>query len=118
MASAHATGSPNRRACELVLRHIWCGGDDANDAARLADLAQRIAPSVSPDDAAVKQALRDATDEAIAKGVFGVPTVEVDGRTFWGVDALPMLTAYLGGDPWFDGPAWAAEAAPRDGVRR
>jgi 2-hydroxychromene-2-carboxylate isomerase len=118
LASAHDTGTPNRRACELVLRHIWRGGEDANDAARLADLAQRIAPTVTPDDPGVKQALRDSTDAAIAKGVFGVPTMEVDGRMFWGVDALPMLSAYLAHDPWFDGPTWQAEAEPRDGVHR
>jgi hypothetical protein len=47
--------------------------------------------------------------------VFGVPTIEVDGRLFWGVDALEMLAAFLRGDPWFDGPAWqrAAVAPPR-----
>ena len=44
----------------------------------------------------------------MARGVFGVPTCEVDGRLFWGLDALPMLRAYLRGDPWFDGPGWSA----------
>jgi 2-hydroxychromene-2-carboxylate isomerase len=118
MASAHDTGTPNRRTCELVLRHIWRDGADANEPARLAQLAQRLAPAVGPDDANVKQALRDSTDAAIARGVFGVPTIEVDGRLFWGADALPMLTAYLAGDPWFDGPTWDREGAPRAGIRR
>jgi len=31
-----------------------------------------------------------------------VPTFELDGRLFWGLDALPMLRAYLDGDAWFD----------------
>jgi hypothetical protein len=31
-----------------------------------------------------------------------VPTFTVDGRNFWGFDALPMLRAYLQGDAWFD----------------
>jgi 2-hydroxychromene-2-carboxylate isomerase len=113
-ASALATGAPNRRACELVLRHIWCHGADANEPARFAELAR----SIAPDEPSVKQSLRDSTDLAISRGVFGVPTIEVDGRLFWGVDALPMLTAFLLGEPWFDGPAWAREAAPRAGVRR
>jgi hypothetical protein len=34
--------------------------------------------------------------------VFGVPTVEIDGRLFWGFDALPMVAAHLRGDPWFE----------------
>jgi hypothetical protein len=50
--------------------------------------------------------------------VFGVPTVELDARRFWGLDSLEMLAACLRGDPWFDGPAWDAAAAPRSGVQR
>ncbi|MFO3797356.1 MAG: 2-hydroxychromene-2-carboxylate isomerase, partial [Anaerolineales bacterium] len=33
----------------------------------------------------------------------------VDGRVFWGFDALPMLRAYLDGDAWFD-TQWEATA--------
>ena len=50
------------------------------------------------------------TDEAIAQGVFGVPAMVVDGKVFWGFDALPMLRACLLGDTWFDGAAWDAVA--------
>jgi 2-hydroxychromene-2-carboxylate isomerase len=117
-ACAPAGGTPNRHACERVLRHVWQGGADANEPGRLAALAQALGPRVAADDAQVKQALKDATAEALARGVFGVPTIEVDGRLFWGFDALPMLAAYLRGDPWFDGPAWDAQAAPRPGITR
>ena len=55
---------------------------------------------------------------AIARGIFGVPTVEVDGRLFWGVDSLEMLVAYLRGDPWFDGPGWQASRTTIPGVVR
>ncbi len=118
LACAPAGGTPNRYACEQVLRHIWQGGLDANDPQRLAALTQALAPRVAPDDAAVKQALKDATADAIARGIFGVPTLEVDGRLFWGVDALPMLAACLRGEAWFDGPAWAREGEPRAGIQR
>ena len=111
-------GTPNRRACELVLRHIWQGGGDANDAARLAALTQQLAPTLVPDDPQVKQGLRAATENAVAQSVFGVPTVEADGRMFWGLDALPMLAAFLQGEAWFDGPAWSREGSPRAGVKR
>jgi 2-hydroxychromene-2-carboxylate isomerase len=37
---------------------------------------------------AVKQTLRDLNDEALAAGVFGVPTVLVGGELFWGDDRL------------------------------
>lgn len=47
-----------------------------------------------------KERLRRHTDEAIAAGVFGVPTVLVGGELFWGVDALEGLEAFLDGrDP-------------------
>ena len=118
LACAPAGGTPNRRACEAVLRHIWVGGRDANDADRMAALTQELAPHLAPDDASVKQALKDSTAEALARGVFGVPTIEFDGRLFWGLDALPMLAGCLRGDAWFDGPAWDEEGAPRAGVQR
>lgn len=118
VACAPEGGTPNRRACEAVFRHVWTGGGDANDAARLATLTSELAPQRDPSGDAVKQALKEQTARAVACGVFGVPTVEVDGRLFWGVDALPMLSDFLRGDPWFDGPAWDAAARPRPGITR
>jgi 2-hydroxychromene-2-carboxylate isomerase len=110
---------PNRRTVELVMRHVWRGGGaDANDPARLAALREQLAPTREPDSAEVKTELRATTDEAIALGMFGVPTFALDGRLFWGVDALPMLRAALQGDVWFDGPAWDEAAASRPGVVR
>ena len=111
--------TPNRWQCERVFHHVWrSGGADANDSQRLAALREALAPTRDPDGEAVKQRLKDRTAEALAKGVFGVPTVEVDGRLFWGLDALEMLAAYLKGDAWFDGPDWDAAATPRPGIVR
>ena len=103
-------GTINRFVAGTVLRHVWLGGHDALDPARLDALAQALAEQSRPD-ADAKALLRANTDEAAARGVFGVPMFEVDGRLFWGLDGLPMLRAYLDGDAWFDGPAW--DAAPR-----
>lgn len=47
-----------------------------------------------------KERLRRATADAIANGVFGVPTVIADGELFWGVDSLDLLETFLlGQDP-------------------
>ena len=46
-----------------------------------------------------------------------VPTLAVDNKLFWGLDALPMLAAYLSGDPWFE-DAWPGVASVAQGVRR
>ena len=43
----------------------------------------------------VKDALRENTEEAIARGVFGVPTFVLDGELFWGEDLTDMLLDYL-----------------------
>ncbi|HEX7664027.1 MAG TPA: 2-hydroxychromene-2-carboxylate isomerase [Polyangiaceae bacterium] len=47
---------------------------------------------------AIKDRVRERTDEAIARGIFGVPTTLVDGELFWGVDSLPHLEAHLRGE--------------------
>ena len=44
-----------------------------------------------------KWRVRKQTDEAIAKGVFGVPTMIAGDQMFWGVDSLGHLERYLGG---------------------
>ena len=108
----------NRRTVEAVMRHAWRGGADASDAARLQALARELAPARDAASADVKAELRAATDAAIARGVFGVPTFEIDGRLFWGFDALPMLRAALLGNAWFDGPDWDTAGQRRPSVQR
>ncbi len=44
---------------------------------------------------AVKDALRDNTEEAIRLGIFGVPTFAIGGELFWGVDMTDLLLEYL-----------------------
>ena len=109
---------PNRRVVEALMRHVWRGGADPADAARLAALTRELAPARDPSSDEVKAELRANTDAVIARGVFGVPTFELDGRLFWGLEALPMLRGALQGDAWFDGPTWDEAARPRPGVQR
>lgn len=112
-------GQPNRYVCETLFKHVWVGGGDAADADRLAAITQQLAPRRDPADEAVKVQLRAHTEEAIRRAVFGVPAFEVDGKVFWGLDALPMLRAYLQGDAWFDGPDWdAPRTLPAGAVRQ
>lgn len=117
-ATAEPGQTPGRYAVERVLRHVWRGGADAADPQRLAALTAELAPGRDPGADEVKAELRAATDAAIARGVFGVPTMAVDDKLFWGLDALEMLVGYLDGDAWFDGPGWAAAAALPAGVKR
>jgi 2-hydroxychromene-2-carboxylate isomerase len=108
---------PNRYVCEILFRHVWQGGQEASDPVRLQALTEQLKPAYLPDSDAVKARLKANTAEAIALGVFGVPTLEVDGKLFWGLDALPMLQAYLAGDAWFE-CAWDAAATVAVGIKR
>ena len=118
---AVATGSDglaNRYVCETVFRHVWRGGAEAASAERLQALTDTLKPIRDAADPAVKVQLAANTQSAIAAGAFGVPLFMVDGKPFWGFDALPMLRAYLEGDSWFAGPQWDAAATTGVGVRR
>jgi 2-hydroxychromene-2-carboxylate isomerase len=117
-ACAPEASTPNRLAVETVLRHVWVGGADANDPERLAALTRLLVLQRDPAAPEVKNSLRQATDAAVQRGLFGVPAFELDGRLFWGFDALDMLAGALRGDPWFDGPAWEREGRARPGLVR
>lgn len=103
-------GQVDRQVAEQIFRFLWRTGGDAGDARRLAELAERLQPQRDPASEAVKAALRANTDAALERGLFGVPTIEVDDKLFWGLDSLPMLRAYLEGDAWFDSGDWEAAA--------
>lgn len=111
-------GLPNRYTTEKLFHHVWRGGRDAQDPQRLQSLSDLLKPALDPNTAAVKDLLKAHTELAISKGVFGVPTFEVDGKLFFGLDALPMLAAYLKGDAWFQGPNWdVSECLPKGSIR-
>ena len=112
------SGQPNRHVCEAVFKHVWCGGLNPTDPDRLAELTQRLQPARSPDSDEVKDILRHNTEQAIADGVFGVPSIQADGEMFWGLDALPMLREYLQGDDWYRSPAWTSAVDVPAGIQR
>jgi 2-hydroxychromene-2-carboxylate isomerase len=117
-----SAGACNRYITESLLRHVWQSGVesgvDATDPARLQALVEQLKPQRAIDDASVKAELKANTEAAIAQGVFGVPTMYVDDQLFWGLDALPMLRAYLLGDAWFDSAAWKEAGARPVGIER
>jgi 2-hydroxychromene-2-carboxylate isomerase len=115
--ACEAQDAPNRYVCETLFRHVWQGGLEATDPVRLAALTAQLGPARGVNSDEVKAQLKANTDEALQRGVFGVPTLVVDDKLFWGLDALPMLQAYLSGDPWFD-RQWDVVASVAQGIRR
>ena len=71
---------------------------------------------------ACKQRLRDRTQAAIERGVFGVPTFEVCGELFFGFDDLPYLEMVLSGEDPLDaakrGAEWATGPPVPSSMRR
>ena len=75
---------------------LWTTGAEPSDPAAFAALAKNLGVDEARLAAAdVKDALRRSTDHAIVRGVFGVPTYEVDGELFWGADAIGFVNAFL-----------------------
>ena len=110
-----------REATSAVFDALYATGADPEAPATWRGVAQTLGvadPDALIETRKVKQQLRDNTDAAIAAGVFGVPTILVGDRLFWGEDSLPMLTAYLSGDPVFDTPQMQAARRVRLGAQR
>lgn len=96
-----ASAKPLARA---LLHAYWHDGVDLSPPASLKSLAPPpldgealVAATQGPD---ASQALRDAVDASLAAGVFGSPTVRVDGELFWGVDKLEDVAHWLATGGW------------------
>lgn len=109
-------GMPNRYVCETLFRHVWEGGQDAADAQRLQALTAELAPARDPGSDEVREQLKAYTEDAIAQGVFGVPSYAVDGKVLWGLDALPMLRDAVAGGAWFECADWDRAAQLPSGI--
>lgn len=102
-------GTVNRYVTERIFRHVWEGGAEALEPARLNALQQQLQEQIrSGEDVNLqaKEWLRSNTQTASTQGVFGVPAFEVQGEVFWGLDSLPMLRDFLDGHPWFQTEGW------------
>lgn len=104
-----------------VFAALWTRGADPEDPAVWRKLVEQLGvPDAEQRIAApeVKAQLRANTEAAVKRGLFGVPTLMIGDRLFWGLDALPMARACLAGDPGLDTPAMQAARRTRVGVTR
>ncbi|MNV59264.1 2-hydroxychromene-2-carboxylate isomerase [compost metagenome] len=85
-------------AVDILFNWIWRDGRAADSPAALAlpgamlDVADVAAAVSAP---SVKEQLRQNTEAAIAAGVFGVPTLAIDGELYWGNEAHGLMQAVL-----------------------
>ncbi len=78
---------------------------DISDSGIVADIAaslgvDRAAFMAGIELPATKAKVKEVTDEAIARGVFGSPFIFIDGEPFWGNDRLDMVDQWLATGGW------------------
>jgi 2-hydroxychromene-2-carboxylate isomerase len=99
---------------ERLFRACWEEGRDLSDRSVLEELLGRPLS----DDLAIKNELKALTDDAIARGVFGVPSFEIQGEIIWGSDRLKDALALAEGTGFVDEARIERVGARRAGVVR
>jgi len=111
----------SKEAVHAIFRFVWRDGRlpdlpiewaELVETLRIDDAAARIASQE------VKDELRRNTDEAIGRGVFGVPTLGIGSELFWGVDATQMAIDFVAAGSRFPDPEFARVAALPVGATR
>ncbi len=88
-----------------IFRFIWRDGRDPSTTQGFLALCKHIGLPDGPaliESEETKAQLRRNTDDAIALGVFGVPTFRLNEQLFWGEDALPMVLYCARTPNWLD----------------
>ncbi len=108
-------------AVHRMFRFVWQQGRLPDLPIEWAELANELGvpdAQVRIADPAVKEALRRNTDEAIARGVFGVPTLAIGDALFWGLDATEMARDFVAAGGRLDDPEYERVANLPEGVQR
>ena len=108
--------APNRiEAIDAIFAHIWEYGRAADSIEALADVARELgiidpAAAIARDE--VKRELLANGEEAMALGLFGVPTLRVRDELFWGNDATELALAYRDDENALDAEMRRVDAIP------
>lgn len=89
---------PSLEQARIASRFVFHEGGDPSTEEGLRELGRRLevpAAQVLAAAPSAKDKLRANTDEALARGVWGVPTLFINGEIFWGADSFPMVLDYL-----------------------
>lgn len=88
-----------------VYRAFFVDDRDISDAAVVGAIAREV--GIDPTELAarvqqpeIKERLKAQVDQAIQAGIFGAPTIIVDGELFWGNDRIPQVERWLAQGPY------------------
>lgn len=104
-----AVGPPYLPLTEAFFRAYWVDGVDLSRTEGVAAVLRGAGYDPAPilaaaETEAVKEELRQRTDRALAKGVFGAPAYFVGETLYWGQDRLDEVRRALGGPVPEDAP--------------
>ena len=88
-----------------IFRFIWREGRDPSSDEGFEQLCERVGIAHGEsliEEESVRAQLRRNTNDAVAMGVFGVPTFWMNKQLFWGEDALPMVLYCARSPNWLD----------------
>jgi 2-hydroxychromene-2-carboxylate isomerase len=94
-----------KRFAQRIFTRLWVDGRDITSPEAVAEEAAALDVDVNALLTAIampegKQALHDAVEFAVARGVFGVPFFIADGEPIWGCDRFWMLEHWLAHGSW------------------
>ena len=92
-ATARAFAHAAYRALFVDDRDISAPETVLDIAAELGVERERLAAAIASPE--IKERLKNEVEAAMAKGVFGSPTVIIDGEPFFGADRLPQIERWL-----------------------
>ena len=106
-----------RALIDAIFQAVWVRGLHVSEPAVVERVADEIglrggdlvAEAGRPES---KARLRQQTDDAITRGVFGVPSMAVGDEIFWGYDDFPHLELFLAGKDPLRSASWEKWSGP------
>lgn len=107
MSLTEVSGDQQQQVISAIFDAGWTQGKDLGDNNELILILNKLglnglAMNEKTQDISVKNILKTNTQTAIEKGVFGVPTMIIDGQLFWGNDQFEHMTLYVSGNDPLD----------------
>jgi 2-hydroxychromene-2-carboxylate isomerase len=100
-------GMNQEKVISAIFEAGWSQGKDIGDLNELISILDSLgvdgtALSEQINKHSVKEILKQETNNAIELGVFGIPTMIIDGQLFWGNDQFDHMSLYVEGNDSLD----------------